>query len=402
MIELGAFDDTVSTADRDGYVREIETLTRVTLKEVTAGRDRIAFAAHTPDSQAPMTVAQAQQALKDCGFFPGGKADGICGYRTTSAIRLFQEYVRTFEKLPSLPDGRLGPQSQAHLRRWVDGKLSPQWTPQVERWRNGSLAGSEFAQWLDLLGKVREQFATHPPQEVQLAEAAAIAGDTRKLAAWDLSPNTAHLIGVRRHEKSMKFDDIFVLLIKGLVFKFQGTTEPGAAKDPQQGAPFLVRGQHDYHFGWHKLTYLALRPQSKGVLVFRSKNNMDLDDADLTVSPKPEATINIHWGGLGLKFDVNTWSEGCQVMNGTAYLTPDHELVNCSTFAAVNNKEIAANPSKTRGAYNMVLDLVTALGSDLPAPTVRYSLLGEGEMALDPALRQGLVDARAMFQKLLA
>ena len=401
MIELGAFDDTVPDVARDSYLREMEAVTRVAWKDVAAGPDRLAFAAHAPDAAAPFTVASAQQALKDCGFFPGGKVDGICGYRTTSAIRLFQEYVRTFEKLPCTPDGRLGPQSQGHLRRWLDGTLRPTWTPAVDRWRSGSLAGSEFAAWLDLLGRLRERYRTAPPREVQLAEATTTASDTRKLANWDLSPNTAHLIGVRRREKSLKFDDIFVLLIKGLVFKFQGTTEPGAAKDPLLGAPFLVRGQHDYHFGWHKKTYLALRPQGKGVLVYRSKNDLTFDDSDLAVSPKPEFSINVHWGGLGLKFDVKTWSEGCQVINGTAYLTPDHELVNCSSFAAVNNSEIAAKPSKTRGAYNMVLDLVTAFGSDLPSPTVRYTLLGEEDMELDPALRQGLAEARVMFQPLL-
>lgn len=401
MIELGAFDDGVPTTVRDAYVRELETLTRLPLKEVVAGRDRIAFATHTPDPQAPLTVAQAQQALKGCGFFPGGKIDGICGYRTTSAIRLFQEYVRTFEKLPCLPDGRLGPQSQNHLRRWMEGRLSPAWTPSVERWRSGALSGTEYAAWLELLGHVCGRYKADPPRDVRLAEAVTVASDSRKLDNWDLSPNTAHVIGVRRHEKSLKFDDIFILLIKGLVFKFQGTTEPGAAQNPQLGAPFLVRGQHDYHFGWHKKTYLALRPQSKGVLVFRSKNNLALDDADLVVSPKPEFSINVHWGGLGLKFDVNTWSEGCQVINGTAYLTPEHELVNCSSFAAVNSSEVAAKASKTRGAYNMLLDLVTAFGSDLPAPTVRYTLLGEEDMGLSPALQQGLVEARAMFQPLL-
>ena len=71
-------------------------------------------------------------------------------------------------------------------------------------------------------------------------------------------------------------DKEFVLLIKGLVFKFQGSTDPGATSH-QLGAPFLVQGQHDYHFGWHKNHHLAVRPSDKGVLVVRSKGDFRLD-----------------------------------------------------------------------------------------------------------------------------
>ena len=225
--------------------------------------------------------------------------------------------------------------------------------------------------------------------------------DTKKVAEWDFSPGAIHLIGVRREEASLKFDDIFVALIKGLVYKFQGTTEPGAATDATKGAPFLVQGQHDYHFGWHKRTYLALRPQKNGVLIVRSKGDMRLDEADLANGVQPEGTINVHWGGLGLRRDVNTWSEGCQVITGTAYVTPANTLVNCASFAATNNDEVAKNPSKTRGAYNVLLDLVTALGSDLPSPTVKYTLLVEDDLTLNPMLAKKMAEARAMIQPLL-
>ena len=108
----------------------------------------------------------------------------------------------------------------------------------------------------------------------------------------------------------------------------------------------------------------------------------------------------MHWGGKGLLANVKTWSEGCQVINGSVYLTPGNELVNCAAFAAQNNDEIAANPAKTRGAYNVLLDLVTALSSDL-SPTVKYTLLAEPDLDLAPALKQGLADARARVGPLL-
>ena len=401
MIQLGAFDDGVAADVRDAYIKEIEAIARVSLKDVVPGPDRIAFAQHTPDSQQPMTVVATQKALTQVGFFPGGKADGICGYRTVSAIRLFQEYVRAVEQLSSVPDGRFAPQSQQHLQRWVTRGLHPEWTPTVDGWRSGTLGDTEYTAWLGLLAQVKARYLTSPTRMLQMVNASTAPSDTRKVANWDVSPAGIHLIGVRREEASLKFDDIFVVLIKGLVYKFQGTTEPGAATDSTKGAPFLVQGQHDYHFGWHKRTYLALRPQNKGVLIVRSKGDMRLDDADLANGLQVEGTINVHWGGLGLKRDVNTWSEGCQVINGTAYVNPKDALVNCAAFAATNNDEIAKNPSKTRGAYNVLLDLVTALGSDLESPTVKYTLLAEDDLALNPMLQHKLVAARALVQPLL-
>ena len=124
-------------------------------------------------------------------------------------------------------------------------------------------------------------------------------------------------------------------------------------------------------------------------------------EADLANGLQVEGTINVHWGGLGLKRDVNTWSEGCQVINGTAYVTPTGALVTCAAFTATNNDEIAKNPSKTRGAYNVLLDLVTALGSDLASPIVKYTLLAEDDLAVNPLLQQKLVVARALVQPLL-
>ena len=63
---------------------------------------------------------------------------------------------------------------------------------------------------------------------------------------------------------------------------------------------------------------------------------------------------------------MNNWSEGCQVINGGAYLGPDNERIDCSSFVATNNTEVASDPSKTRGAYNLLADLVLGLGNDLP------------------------------------
>jgi hypothetical protein len=394
MMVLGCCDSNISQTAFHAYEQLVEGIARVPMAEVRDGGDKLMFKKHTPDDKQPMTVRQVQQALSASGFFPGGAADAICGYRTLSAIRLFQEYVRTVEKLPCDPDGRFGPQSQSHLKRWIDSGSQTEWTPTIERWQAGTLAQAEYTEWLSLLGKVKDKYVDNPNRMLQMVNAFAGATDTKKVTQWDFNPSHIHLIGIRRNEFSGKFDDVFVLLIKGLVFKFQGSTEPGASSNPS-GTPFLVQGQHDYHFGWHRRQYLALRPHGKGVLVVRSKDDKRLDDRDLDNGLEANASINIHWGGKGGRFDVKTWSEGCQVINGTLYINHNNEFIDCSGFAARNNTEVAENRSKTRGAYNVLLDLVTALSGDTGSSTVKYMLLTEQDLDLDPKLMQGLADARA-------
>ena len=99
-----------------------------------------------------MSVADIQRGLKIARLLPRWKVDGICGYRTLSAMRLFQEYVRSVEKLPSLPDGRFGAASQEHLQRWIDSAHRPSGR---RRSRVGAPARSgetEYTAWLSLLG----------------------------------------------------------------------------------------------------------------------------------------------------------------------------------------------------------------------------------------------------------
>ena len=395
MIVLGSYDRGLPQNVRDGYLKRVEETTRLKPGDVVDGPDKLQLAQYAPAGQETMTVAEVQRGLAAAGFFPGAKTDGICGYRTLSAMRLFQEYVRTREDPSVVPDGRFGPVSQKLLKRWLDERLKPSWGETVAAWKAGSLANTEYTDWLALLEGVKSYYSAQPSAMAQMVSAYVGASDTKKVAQWDARPEGIHLIGIRRDARSGRFDDLFVLLIKGLVFKFQGSTDPGATNDPR-GAPFLVHGQHDYHFGWHQRTYLALKPLGKGVLVVRSKGDFRLDDADLREPLEANATINVHWGGRGMRADVKNWSEGCQVINGSMYLDERNERIDCSAFAALNNREVAENRSKTRGAYNVVLDLVTALGSDLPGETVNYTLLVEQDLDRGTdTLSRNVADARA-------
>lgn len=391
MISLGCVDSGVSDAQCGAYLQEVETLTRRPLKEIQDGSDHLKVQRLPAPAAGTMRVAEVQQALKNLGFFPGGKVDGICGYRTQSAIRLFQEVVRTVEQRDCTPDGQFGPKSQEHLQRWLREGLRPDWDAAVAAWAAGTPSG-EFTAWLDWLNAVKAKYEAAPSPVLQRVNAFGKPSDTRKVRDWDFSARAGtHLIGIRREVMSGKFDDIFVLLIKGLVYKFQGTTDPGATENPA-GMPFLVPGQHSYHFGWHKSTYLALRPEGAGVLVVRAGADARLTPDDLARGLEVNATINVHWGGRGLLGQVNNWSEGCQVITGSVYVNPANRLVSCQPFAAVTPAEPRDPASKkTRGAYNMLLDLVIALGSDISDGRVKYTLVEAADLALLPdPLRQAL------------
>jgi len=394
MIELGCCDIGTTDQAQSDYLAELERLTRVPLDQVASGADKIRLTPYSPRQGTGQNVMQVQQALVRIGFFPGGKADGICGYRTLSAIRLFQEYVRSVEKLACTPDGLFGPQSQRHLSRWTRDDKETDWHKIFSSWQARQSTTPEYEQWLTLLQRYRGKAISDPSPVQSLVNDYKGSSDTSKPADWDYSAQHIHLIGIKRSVFSGKFDDIFVLLIKGLVFKFQGSTEPGSSTD-KRGTPFLVNGQHDYHFGWHQLRYLALRPRhfSHGVLIVRSKGDKRLDAADLDNGLEANASINIHWGGKGGQFNVATWSAGCQVINGLYYTNHQGSLIDCSPFVAVNNKAVNDNRSQTRGAYNVLLDLVTALSGDMRSNTVKYTLLDENDLTLDAGLHSKITQA---------
>ncbi len=402
MVELGSFDAGIDESARQAYLKNA--------KRLMLGTGLSDFSTHlrgegewkglAPVSGEPMTVADIQRFLTASGFFPFGKADGICGYRTSSAIRLFQEYVRTDGAAEFTPDGKWGPKCAEQARAWQAAGTRAEWA----QWSSAS-PSPEYAAWLALLEQVKRTSLASPSPMLTLVNRYAGSSDTVKVADWDFDARKIHFVGIRRHEAVVKaaqvFDDLFVLLVNGLVFKFVGSTEPGVMGEKVTAYPFIVTGQHRYRFGWHHQSngykiFQALKPATNGVLVVRSKD-LALTDADLPVAAERNLDINIHWG------PDPTWSAGCQVMQGLAYIDPRGRKQDCSTFSASGYAALGSKRNgvvQTKGAYTLLADLVTAFSGASPGDNVvHYMLISDRDLALDPAVARHASDALRAFGK---
>ena len=331
-----------------------------------------------------LSIKALQAFLAHAGFFPPeAEADGFFGYGTQAGVRLFQEYERIYEgNTKMIPTGIVDKNTWTLMKKWQDaGKTA-------EKWTRGK-PSAEFKQWLDLIQRAKDHYTNHSHLIVDtvnkaVAELNAKADteplDTFQTADWTVDPNEVHLIGIRRNEDksgvNRKNDDVFVLLINGMVFKFWGSTDPKQKANARQDEAFLVEGQHKFRFGWHNVSegnktklYQGLNPFSRGVLVFRddkATNDNSLTEADIEkgLDKNPNTTINIHWTGIGRTFgtDKPTWSAGCQVIAGESYVDNEGNRIDCSAFAASGSAGIQGNKPtsirRTKSAYNMFTDLV--------------------------------------------
>ncbi len=325
-------------------------------------------------------VAVLQGFLRDAGFLPTySNIDGIFDYTTQAGVRLFQEYVRTIEKDTSIgiPDGVIGKNGWKHIKRWVEGHKT------ATAWKRGQRS-AEYNKWISLMDQARKHYESNPhlildKVNAKVAEIGTNKVDTLSIDNWKTDENQIHLIGIRRKEEEREKnrlrqnDDLFILLIDGMVFKFWGSTDPNYKAKNRKDEAFLVEGQHKFRFGWHNRSqanqnkvYQGLNPFNHGVLVFRDRDNDDkLTDADILskgIDNTPNNTINIHWTGAG-QGASGTWSAGCQVFAGKNYINNNGDLIDCSSFAAVGTTDLKNNSSKmslskTKAAYNMFIDLL--------------------------------------------
>jgi hypothetical protein len=366
VLSLGKVDKGATPSDKSTFLAPYHASLDESLKKKLQFRDEGNSAWCDFVEVEGTTIRDLQQFLKNTGFMPKANVDGVFGYATQAAVRLFQEYIRTIEGDSRIgtPDGVVGPNTWSYVEKWKKEKAGTD--KFVCEWGRSSTQNpsAEFLQWLMLLGKAKAHYQAEPNPILQLIDNYSQATDTRKLQDWDTRPETIHLIGIRQNQEigsqKRENDDLFILLIKGMVFKFWGSTDPNPDVSERSEIPFLIEGQHIYKFGWHKVSdevkvYRALRPASNGVLVFRDRTgDRALKDEDILegLDKKPNTTINIHWSGMG----GYNFSAGCQVMAGRSYINNRGDLVDCSGFAAGSYSDLGSK--KTRGAYNVFADLV--------------------------------------------
>ncbi|MEZ4985447.1 MAG: hypothetical protein R2795_10485 [Saprospiraceae bacterium] len=202
-------------------------------------------------TNAPDYVRSWQAFLNRSGFLPYHQEDGIFGYVTLAGTRLFQEYVRTVEKHTDIgvPDGVVGSKTRMHAHRWDKMAKTCHW------W--ASPPSEEYLMWLDVLEKSKAHYLANPHEVLQAVNASTNTGDTRKIQDWEWKPEDVHLIGIRRNQEKRDFnrgnDDLFLLLIRGKVFKFYGSTDPRPGGGKRSDEAYLVEGQHKYRMAWHKI-----------------------------------------------------------------------------------------------------------------------------------------------------
>jgi hypothetical protein len=398
MISLGSFDPSAKVA-LAAYKERVRTMTQISAgmapEFASKLRDEGRWVDYTElPAGEPISVTAVQEFLSEAGFRPQVPANGICGYRTAAAIFLFQEYLRTVERDPTIgtPDGQLGGQTHKRIEAWTAAGKKADWT---------AGPSAEHGHWIGVLQTTRSRLAATPDTVQSMVNAAGRCA-TVKAADWDLDPAKAHLLGIRRRKSAggvQKLDDAFKLLVHGQVFTFYGSTEPGT-KEGNPKYPYLVPGQHRYRLGWHKQSdgvkiYQALKPMDNGVWVQRSAGVI-ATAAELQgpLDPTPNTSINVHWGGSGMK-DSAEWSAGCQVIVGNSYANHHGQAIDCTPFAAGGYADLS--PAKSKGAYTVLVNLVAALSQD-DENTLRYTLLTEDDVAA--AGEQFAVDTDALISQL--
>jgi len=323
-------------------------------------------------------ISELQQFLFEKGFMPRGVIDGIFDYVTQAAVRLFQEYVRTIENYEDMKvDGVVGSGTLSHVNRWRDKNIISEWA----QWSKDKPTG-EYTAWMSLLEKAKSDYTANGHPILKQVEEFNEKTDTLKINNWNYDPDDVHLIGIRVDQDladpARENDDLFVLLVRGLVFKFWGSTDPSQAiaynKKKKKGRfdeAFLVEGQHKYKYGWHRSQYRALKPYKYGVLVYRDRDDDNaLTEVDIKtgLDPAPNTTINIHWSGIGL----SNWSAGCQVIAGQSYINHNNAPIQCIKYGEHQRK----------GAYNMLSDLIVCLSAK-EKDHIYYTLGRDGSLDLD-------------------
>ncbi len=381
VLRIGCFDHG-SLEDRRTFLRRYHLwdLTRRGFRGERNGR----WYGFSEQPDAP--VLQLQDSLRAMGFYPFGGLDGVFGYRTQSSVRLFQEFVTVADGMDiGGVDGMVGPRTAAVIDDWLSEGRTAGWGE----------ASAEYLEALAALRELREIFGASSQRGVRLLNDGAAASASRAVADWTFDERDLHLIGIRRNENRVftaadggrperRNEDLFILLANGKRLVFRGSTNPNPRVSGRPDQPFILRGQHEFYFAWHKLStlsdpgstrvYRAFKPVGSGPLVVRTRENL-LTEASFE-SASANNSINIHWSGSGTK----NWSAGCQVVAGRKYIDYRNEVVDLSERSSVGYSDLSG--ARTRGAYNVLLDASTVFARDpsLRGDRLLYTVLYEKDV----------------------
>jgi len=397
-LTLGSVDKGKLPQNKEAYLKPYHVSMSSSLKKKLRFRDESLGKWRPFKEITGAAIQDLQQFLKDAGFMPKATIDGIFGYGTKAAVRLFQEYIRTVEGNLSIgiPDGIVGKNTLKSIKKWKTEKKGGK--AMVCDWGRATAKNPSeaYAHWINLLPKAKEYYKVNNNETLQLIEQYEQPTDTRKIKDWDTSSESIHLIGIRRNEewpnlKQRPNDDLFVLLINGMVFYFWGSTKPNPRMAVRKDIPFLIEGQHKYRFGWHKISdskkiHQAFRPAKRGVLVIRDSNDnqaLDTDDITKGLDLTPNATINIRWSGVG----TTNFSSGSQVIAGASYINHKDEIINCRLFAARSYSNLG---KKTMGAYNIFNDLIMSY-APLGIQTLTYTLIKDEWLYLSDKVTSDII-----------
>ena len=212
------------------------------------------------------------------------------------------------------------------------------------RWGKGN-----NTDWLSLLGKVKEEDTWRARHEMLRLVNAFPRQDRypegRRIGT--LRPDVRSSSASGGSEKTNKFDDFVHAVDQGTRFHIPGIDQSGGDQPSSRcSVPRPGSAQLSLRLAQESASCGTAFPGDKGVLVVRSKGDFKPGRRGSEQGAGGEFGRSTFTGAArDLKFDVNNWSEGCQVINGSAYIGPNNDRIDCSSFVATNNGEVASNPS---------------------------------------------------------
>lgn len=377
ILQLGDIDSLSYPDDEDNFFLSINGEQFISVPEYSFKlRDENGFRIlnKVPGSD----VFAIQNLMNFLGFMPHIRNKGVFDYYTQASVRLLQENIRTTLNNSNFrPDGYVAPATYSNI---VNTNFSA-WDTLAKK------QSVEYNSWFKFLEEAKQYYTVYPtPVLEQLNRVNPNSSDTRKAVDWQFNPAEVHLIGIRRKADQLasggrENDDIFILLINGLVFKFWGSTDPNPLLESRKdwAMAFLSEGQHKYKIEWYQLRnrdklHLGLYVASLGVLVLRDRNlNTALDSSDIQkgFDEYPNRINFFQWSGNGR---VN-WSGINQVIAGGSYINNYDKVIDCSAFAASSYSELGQG--KTKAAYNIFMDLILTYSKQGRNSTVYYTLIQE-------------------------